>query len=1085
MRRCIVVAAVLLTAALVAEPSWGFVTFESGQVRPLALSPDGTRLFATNTPDDRLEIFDVSGGTLEHLGSVPVGMEPVAVAARTDAEVWVVNHLSDSVSIVDVAAVPPRVVQTLLVGDEPRDIVFAGATRNRALVTCAHRGQNSTVLPQLTTPGIGRADVFVFNAPARFLSSVRVLFTDTPRALAVSADGTRAYAAGFHTGNGTTTISEGAVCDGGELVPPCTFPGGLPGPNSAPAWGTQPEVGLIVRKDYVTGAWEDELGRDWDVAVQFELPDLDVFELDTSGIGTATTLAQSFAHVGTVIFNLAVNPVSGKVYVSNTEARNERRFEGTGILAGSTVRGHLHEARITVLDGASVEPHHLNPHIDYDVFPTPPGVSDLSLAIPTGMEVTSDGATLYVAALGSDVVARIDTAALEGGTFAPALADHAAVTGGGPTGLALDETNGLLYVLTRFDNGISAIDLVSHAEVEHVTLHNPEPAHVVAGRPFLYDARFTSGNGEAACASCHVFGDFDSLAWDLGDPDGITFSIPNPIRVDNPFAPTGTMLFRPLKGPMTTQSLRGLANHGPMHWRGDRAGANVDGDVDEIGSFMAFNVAFKGLLGRETELTPTEMRAFTDFILEVVYPPNPIRALDNSLTPAQEAGRDFFLEPIARDVFQSCDGCHKLDPARGFFGTDGFSSFENETQMFKIPHLRNLYQKVGMFGMPWVPFLNMVDNGFKGDQVRGFGYLHDGSIDTVFRFLHAVVFNPLDFPPFTNPGAFPFGPEGDAQRRQVEEFMFAFDAELAPIVGQQTTRTSTNAASSDPRIDLLVARANKGECDLIVKGSSGGIARGWFRMANGKFRSDRLLTSPLSETQLRSLVSGPGTELTFTCVPPGEGFRAGVDRDLDGYLDRDELDAGSDPADPASFPAAGSLPAIGKVLLVKNKLPDDPARNKIVLQSKDSRIAPALPGTSGDPRCGSDPPGTVKAMLVITSTAGEAHTAPLPCHQWKLLGSEIAPRGYRYREPEDDEGTVRSGKWTPGGLSFKLLGGVIPLDFDLVPGVPQGTVRATFTAGTRTVCLSCVASAGRDGSDGKTFLARSDGCLAPPTCPLP
>ena len=38
-----------------------FVTFESGQVRPLALSPDGSRLFAVNTPDNRLEIFAVSG----------------------------------------------------------------------------------------------------------------------------------------------------------------------------------------------------------------------------------------------------------------------------------------------------------------------------------------------------------------------------------------------------------------------------------------------------------------------------------------------------------------------------------------------------------------------------------------------------------------------------------------------------------------------------------------------------------------------------------------------------------------------------------------------------------------------------------------------------------------------------------------------------------------------------------------------------------------------------------------------------------------------------------------------------------------
>ena len=50
----------------------------------------------------------------------------VAVAVRNDGEVWVVNHLSDSISIVNTAANPPRVTRTLLVGDEPRDIVFAG-----------------------------------------------------------------------------------------------------------------------------------------------------------------------------------------------------------------------------------------------------------------------------------------------------------------------------------------------------------------------------------------------------------------------------------------------------------------------------------------------------------------------------------------------------------------------------------------------------------------------------------------------------------------------------------------------------------------------------------------------------------------------------------------------------------------------------------------------------------------------------------------------------------------------------------------------------------------------------------------------
>ena len=71
-----------------AAASDSFVLFESGQVRPLALSPSGRLLFAVNTPDNRLEVFLVLPGTLQHLDSVPVGLEPVAVAPRSETEVW-------------------------------------------------------------------------------------------------------------------------------------------------------------------------------------------------------------------------------------------------------------------------------------------------------------------------------------------------------------------------------------------------------------------------------------------------------------------------------------------------------------------------------------------------------------------------------------------------------------------------------------------------------------------------------------------------------------------------------------------------------------------------------------------------------------------------------------------------------------------------------------------------------------------------------------------------------------------------------------------------------------------------------------
>src|SRR5690242_7816206 len=246
-----VLCAGLLSTAHVPAARAAFTTFESGQVRPLALSPDGTRLFAVNTPDDYLEIFDVdASGNLTHTGSVPVGLEPVAVAARTNGEVWVVNHLSDSVSIVDVSTSPPRVTRTLLVGDEPRDIVFAGTGGNRAFITTAHRGQNTPIPPtDLTTAGLGRADVWVFDAtnlgttiggtPLTRLT----FFGDTPRALAASPSGNRVYAAVFHSGNRTATISELGVCNDASgaandtVAPACTIsgaavPGGTPNPDT-------------------------------------------------------------------------------------------------------------------------------------------------------------------------------------------------------------------------------------------------------------------------------------------------------------------------------------------------------------------------------------------------------------------------------------------------------------------------------------------------------------------------------------------------------------------------------------------------------------------------------------------------------------------------------------------------------------------------------------------------------------------------------------------------------------------------------------------------------------------------------------
>src|SRR5262249_48905921 len=205
------------------------------------------------------------------------------------------------------------------------------------------------------------------------------------------------YAAVFESGNQPTTVSEGLVCNGGQSAGACgavcagganahapcggqnsacpgsvcvlQSPGGLPAPNTDHTGLQQPEVGLIVKYDGTH--WKDELNRNWDLAVNFALPDKDVFAIDA----TQNPPVQSavWQHVATTLSNMVVTPANGHVYVTNTDAQNDVRFEGTGIFSAmfkpvgepASVRGHIVESRVTVLNGASVTPRHLNKHIDY------------------------------------------------------------------------------------------------------------------------------------------------------------------------------------------------------------------------------------------------------------------------------------------------------------------------------------------------------------------------------------------------------------------------------------------------------------------------------------------------------------------------------------------------------------------------------------------------------------------------------------------------------------------------------------------------------------------------------------------------
>jgi YVTN family beta-propeller protein len=892
-----------------AQASWAL--FESGPVRPVALSPNEQKLFVANTPEAHLEIFDVGpGGLLTPAASVPVGLEPVAVAARNDDEIWVVNHLSDSVSVVDVASSPPRVVRTLLVGDEPRDIVFAGSPQ-RAFVTTAHRGQHRTHPslsgvpgagdPQLTTGGVGRADVWVFDAadPGSALGGlpVRILtfFADTPRALAT--DGSTVYVAAFRSGNRTAVISDSAVPNGyATACGPGGVGIGVPGPSDDAFGNPAPETGVIVRFD--GSDWVDALGCTWNASIDFSLPDHDVFAVD------ATTLAAGpvFDHVGTILYNMVVNPVTGKLYVTNTELPNHIRFAGPGEHGGSTMQGHVSESRISVLDpsGPSVLAQHLNPHIDYDALHTDPGADHAaidaqiphSLATPLQAVVSSDLADqrIYVAAFGSARVGVFDASSIEDPLFETSFDPTAesaryVATGGGPAGLALNASGDRLYVLTRFDDSVSVIDVggAASATLQTLRLPNAEPASVVEGRPFLYDAVTTSGNGEASCASCHVFGDVDDLSWNLGDPDGAPTT--NPMVIIGPFPSAPD--FHPMKGPMATQTMRGLSTHGGMHWRGDRTNGVFNpmpapctvpnaGDCGAQVSLDNFIEAFEGLQGHQGPIATADMQKLTDFALQILMPPNPVAAIDGSLTSAQFSGRNLFLtQPV--DGVGACASCHALDPAQGFFGTNGVQTFSGLPQRFKVPQLRDAYTKVGMFGLAGT-------TGFLGDQVRGVGFRQNGSMDTIFDYMETR--------PFTL---------SPTQSADIEQFVLAFPSDLAPVVGQQVAigpGSPGSYASPDVngRIALLGTRAGTAfdslvlggsvtECELVASTVEAGAPRSYLRQPGGLLQPDDG-GAPISEMQLRARADplGDGQDIVYSCVPPGSGQRMGLDRDVDSVL---------------------------------------------------------------------------------------------------------------------------------------------------------------------------------------------------------
>lgn len=399
----------VISSAYAADP-WGrpkesFVNWENPHVHPLHITPNGARLLAVNTANNSLMVFDTSSSTLQQIASIPVGLDPVSVRARTNDEVWVVNHVSDTVSVVSLSQ--EKVIATLQTDDEPADVVFAG-TPQRAFVTASQANQLN-----------------VFN-PADLNAAPQQVFIngEDPRALAVSNDGSEVYVAVFESGNGTTVVTGGKDNNFEEdLVRRPEGPYG--GINLPPNNGTEynppintnipapPPVSMIVRKDD-QGRWMDDNNGDWSRFISgdlsglggtrggrvegWDLPDRDIAIVDADSLTVTYQTRLMNANMA-----LSVNPQSDEVTVVGTDAINEVRWEPN--LNGKFLRVNL--ARFQPGGASTITD--LNPHLDYSSASVAQSLRNQSIGDPRGIVWNAAGNRAYITGMGSNNVIVINS----------------------------------------------------------------------------------------------------------------------------------------------------------------------------------------------------------------------------------------------------------------------------------------------------------------------------------------------------------------------------------------------------------------------------------------------------------------------------------------------------------------------------------------------------------------------------------------------------------------------------------------------------------------------------------------------------
>lgn len=599
-----------VTPGLIAQNA-GHPMFASPHVRPIALAHGN--VYVANTPADTVDVF--SATTFGLVTRINVGIDPVTVAVRPDRrELWVSNHISDSISIIDIDPTSPHPHQVLhTIGqfddematlfDEPTGIAFAND--NKAYVALGPSNQIAIIEDRTITGHLA------INA-------------QDPRAIAVH-DG-RLYVLPFESNNQSQ----------------------LSGCNL----GVNPLDGDLCTYNAVQHAFTTNnvlsLNYDADIIKNPNLPDRDLYVYDT----TTDQRIQVVNTLGTLLYGIAIDS-TGKVYVTQTDARNTENGRAGTLKEG--LEEMENRAFLNQITSVNCDPRCSTPNF-VELEPLPPShpAAGMALATPFGIKVTSDDQTLVVTAAGSDKLFTVDAAS-------GAVVGRVDV-GAVPRGVAL-ENDTRAFVMNAVDNSVSVVDIsdrTTPAVLGTITMIDPTHPEVRRGRAAFNDAN-ASSTGTFSCESCHPDGGADQLLWVLDTP---VCDIAGCTQIP----PRLTM---PVRGLRDTQPYHwdGIPGdpYGGNNTRRINGAEAPNCSVDDPASCTRFLV--DGGLGstmcdvancptndegKDGLLSAQERGDMATFLLSIPFPPAPRRPANNELTPLARDGIHEF------NYVKDCGNCHKM-----------------------------------------------------------------------------------------------------------------------------------------------------------------------------------------------------------------------------------------------------------------------------------------------------------------------------------------------------------------------------------------------------------------------------------------